>query len=1028
MRKILPILVVGILVLSGLGAVASDNNSVKTNTVTTMTKKVTVNFSPIKITEEKYSKYIDIKMDDTVTYTYHLDPGKPKIPVIIKTFEFPFGVKNIKVDVTPINIKEEKLSKKISPSPLFLPLTIVNNEANNINTIDVKTYSSSEMYPSSWFTYHAGCGLNDENKHVTIVTVHIFPVRYIPKEDIVYSAENAILKITYENTPKNDLFKTNAGYDMVIIAPSTFSKDLQKLIDHKNKYGVQTILKTTEDIYKEYQGRDKPEQIKYFIKDALEKWNVKYVLLVGGLKSIVWGNPRDDANQGSKDWYVPVRYNNIYDNPKFPLSESAHDPGVITDLYYADIYKQGGVFDDWDPNHDGYICAWGKPDVENDTGIDMYPDVALGRLPCRNTREVRNMIDKIITYETGYPAGKDWFNKILSISGDGFLDQQDLNFEWDTNSIPDGDYTIYAQSKNPEGTTGVIDEIKVTVDKTKETSLTFNHDDYLLLKNYPSTPIAKITSPSNGDVLGKNDFFYEPDEREAYCNGFTQWANVEYTDGIMHIRGKSYDPRPYGDTTDIHVWVKNSNDETVFEDWRNNTKMYYEGEWVVGERMLKGGGGALYYLPENFKRILIWTSNGKFTGQEDVISEFNKGSGFTFFSGHGAPTVWADHLAGIPGNRQHASVTGLATLSLSYPFFPMDTLKNNYKNPVVVVGGCHNSQFNVSILAGLLKIPSMWIYGAPAAETWSWWLVRLSKRGGIASIGNTGLGYGILGEDCTIGGLDGGICIEFFKQYGAGHTYLGEAYAETQRNYVNNFDMTLQEHGKSLQQWVLLGDPSLKIGGYSSQQKLKIITTDGKPNRAITLEAKAAEQPKTYAWDIDSDGNYDDATGETIQQKWNKPGVYWVSVKAIYEDGKEITHNTIVDIEKDKAPNTPAKPTGPTNINGNQKNTFETKANDPYDDDLVYLFDWGDGEHSIVGPISSGETARAEHRWTKKGSYQIKVQAFDSYGKNSDWSEALTVTVSKSKTITQPILMKILQNLYAKYPNLFSLLKQVLNQ
>jgi hypothetical protein len=45
---------------------------------------------------------------------------------------------------------------------------------------------------------------------------------------------------------------------------------------------------------------------------------------------------------------------------------------------------------------------------------------------------------------------------------------------------------------------------------------------------------------------------------------------------------------------------------------------------------------------------------------------------------------------------------------------------------------------------------------------------------------------------------------------------LGQAYQQTLTNYVNTFDMNdlASGHPKSVQQWVLLGDPSLKIGGY----------------------------------------------------------------------------------------------------------------------------------------------------------------------------------------------------------------------
>ena len=62
-------------------------------------------------------------------------------------------------------------------------------------------------------------------------------------------------------------------YDMVIIAPNEFSSQIQSLIDHKDSHKDPTILKTTEEIYQEFEGRDKPEQIKYFIKYALENWN-----------------------------------------------------------------------------------------------------------------------------------------------------------------------------------------------------------------------------------------------------------------------------------------------------------------------------------------------------------------------------------------------------------------------------------------------------------------------------------------------------------------------------------------------------------------------------------------------------------------------------------------------------------------------------------------------------------------------------------------------------------------------------------
>jgi hypothetical protein len=254
-------------------------------------------------------------------------------------------------------------------------------------------------------------------------------------------------------------------------------------------------------------------------------------------------------------------------------------------------------------------------------------------------------------------------------------------------------------------------------------------------------------------------------------------------------------------------------------------------------------------MPEEFEKDVIWTSNGKFTGPDSIKEVFDKGSGFAFFSGHGSPGTWEDQTPGIPGNRRHASVTGLEVSNL-YPFypyirelpiFPMDHLENNNKLPVTVVGGCHNSLFNVSFVSSIMHIfwymylgidTGMWTYGQPVPQCWSWYLVQLPDTGSIATIGNTGLGWGWEGEFCTIGAGDGWISSQFFREYGdhygeEGFDILGKVYQQTQTTYINQFkDYTLPESWwypdfgwdaidqQAVEQWVLLGDPSLKIGGY----------------------------------------------------------------------------------------------------------------------------------------------------------------------------------------------------------------------
>jgi hypothetical protein len=828
MKKLLSIIIVLSFILGGLGAAAIQPTI--NNEYQSLHQTLNLAINDLTITE-KEEQYIRVSFSQNDQFL--LNPGKPILPKFTEIFEIPFGATNIAVQLTPSETIQQTIYKQIQPSPAALPLSPIENYIAPLSK-DEQIYNSNEPYPSESYQYNVGVGINDNFEHITYVTVHWYPIQYIPAQNIITIAETADITVTYtaaESTP----FPQTTTYDMVIIAPSAFSDALQPLIDHKNAYGIETTLKTTEDIYTEYNGFDKAEQIKYFIKDALEQWNIKYVLLAGGVKSIIYSKPKDNANIGASGWLIPARYSNV---------RSEGDPGFPTDLYYADIYKEGGAFENWDPDGDGILAEW------PDDIIDSTPDVAVGRLAFSDVKEAQEVVNKIITYETT-SYGSDWVKKMVVYSGDGFLDQFDLNIQWDTKAFADGAYTIKAQSFNPEGDIGPIDTIHITLDGTVASQVTFNHDDNLnpvFQNGYPAPPIAEIVSVSEGNILGNTDVTLEPTEGQAYCNTLFWWANVSYVDGVITIRGKTYDPKPYGNLTNIHVWVENNLGAVVFSDWRNNSPMYYEGEWVTGEKAINGRGGALYYMPEEFDTDIFWCSNGKFNGPDDVINSFSEGYGFAFFSGHGSPNYWGDQWPGIPGNRQYGSVDGLGVSNIrsfppfvsDWPVFPMKELSNTGKLPITVVGGCHNSLFNVSLIPTatqyytmmLGRDNSMWTYIQAVPQCWSWYMVQLPNTGSIATIGNTGLGWGWEGEFCTVGAGDGWITSEFFKQYGQhygqeGYQTLGQVYLQTQTSYVNTFkDFTLPEcwwypdfgwdaiDAQCIEEWMLLGDPSLQIGGY----------------------------------------------------------------------------------------------------------------------------------------------------------------------------------------------------------------------
>ena len=81
-------------------------------------------------------------------------------------------------------------------------------------------------------------------------------------------------------------------------------------------------------------------------------------------------------------------------------------------------------------------------------------------------------------------------------------------------------------------------------------------------------------------------------------------------------------------------------------------------------------------------------------------------------------------------------------------------------------------------------------------------------------MGNTGYGYGILGEWCTSGGVDNWITTEIFVQYGKGHDILGETHSLAIESYIQSIGLSELGDKKTISQFVLIGDPSLQLGGY----------------------------------------------------------------------------------------------------------------------------------------------------------------------------------------------------------------------
>lgn len=198
---------------------------------------------------------------------------------------------------------------------------------------------------------------------------------------------------------KNQNIKGLPVPEMLVIYPEKFKSELEPLLIHKKKtMGLEVLSFSTTEVYNEFSSgkidisaiRD---MIRYFWNQNKEK--LKYVLLVG------------DA---SFDFKNNNKLSFINNDLLVPTYESRESLEPIYSYSSDDFY---GFLDDTEgewPEGRSVSNFW----ISNQSN-DHLLDVAVGRLPVKSNLELRNVIKKIIRYETS--KDQSWKNK-LSFVGD----------------------------------------------------------------------------------------------------------------------------------------------------------------------------------------------------------------------------------------------------------------------------------------------------------------------------------------------------------------------------------------------------------------------------------------------------------------------------------------------------------------------------------------------------------------------------------------------------------------------------------
>ncbi|NHJ14856.1 MAG: hypothetical protein EAX95_14340 [Candidatus Thorarchaeota archaeon] len=226
-----------------------------------------------------------------------------------------------------------------------------------------------------------------------VLLLRVYPLQYNPLDRQGRLTTQMEIEIDFSGPITSDLFVENpdapsptpsAGEDYVIIADASFSDSLQHFIDWKTSLGFNVSLMTVQNILSGYSGRDDPEKVRNFIKDAYLTNESVYFFLVGDGDVVPVREVEDPYNAGQG-----------LDNGTEP-----------TDFYYECLDG------DWDQDADNVFGEY-----EDD--VDLFPEVMVGRIPVQTPAESREVCASLIRLESD-PVPGEWMDNFILLANDCF--------------------------------------------------------------------------------------------------------------------------------------------------------------------------------------------------------------------------------------------------------------------------------------------------------------------------------------------------------------------------------------------------------------------------------------------------------------------------------------------------------------------------------------------------------------------------------------------------------------------------------